>query len=76
MRVFFAGGGTGGHLYPALAVARQLVRIAPEVQPYFLGATRGIERDILPNAGFPYTLLDLHPLYRDRPWQNWRTTRG
>ncbi len=76
MRVFFAGGGTGGHLYPALAVARALVRLAPDVRPYFLGAARGIERDILPNAGFPYTLLDLHPLYRSRPWQNWRTARG
>ncbi|MFN8572840.1 MAG: UDP-N-acetylglucosamine--N-acetylmuramyl-(pentapeptide) pyrophosphoryl-undecaprenol N-acetylglucosamine transferase [Gemmatimonadaceae bacterium] len=76
MRILFAGGGTGGHLYPALAVARALVRLAPEVQPYFLGASRGIERDILPNAGFQYTLLDLYPLYRSRPWRNWRTMVG
>ena len=76
MRVFFAGGGTGGHLYPALAVARALVRMAPEVRPHFLGAARGIEREILPNAEFPYSLLDMHPLYRSRPWQNWRTARG
>ncbi|MBV6521483.1 MAG: UDP-N-acetylglucosamine--N-acetylmuramyl-(pentapeptide) pyrophosphoryl-undecaprenol N-acetylglucosamine transferase [Gemmatimonadaceae bacterium] len=76
MRVFFAGGGTGGHLYPALAVARALVRQAPSVRPHFLGSTRGIERHILPNAEFPYTLLDLHPLYRTTPWRNWRTVRG
>ncbi len=50
--------------------------MAPDVQPYFLGATRGIEREILPNAGFPYTLLDLHPLYRSRPWRNWQTVVG
>lgn len=76
MRVIFAGGGTGGHLYPALAVARALVRINTDVRPHFIGATRGIERDILPQAGFPFTLLDLHPLYRARPWKNTQTAIG
>ncbi|HEV2643963.1 MAG TPA: glycosyltransferase, partial [Candidatus Elarobacter sp.] len=37
---------------------------------------RGIERDVLPTTEFPFELLDLHPLYRSRPWQNWRTLRG
>jgi len=76
MRVFFAGGGTGGHLYPGLAIARALVKIAPQVAPFFIGAERGIERDILPSTEFPYTLLDLHPLYRRTPWNNWRTLFG
>ncbi|MEO6444714.1 MAG: UDP-N-acetylglucosamine--N-acetylmuramyl-(pentapeptide) pyrophosphoryl-undecaprenol N-acetylglucosamine transferase [Gemmatimonadaceae bacterium] len=73
MRVFFSGGGTGGHLYPALAIARALVRLEPRVQPHFIGARRGIEREILPTTEFPHTLLDLHPLYRSAPWRNWRT---
>lgn len=75
-RIFFAGGGTGGHLYPGLAIARAVVRLAPQVEPYFIGARRGIERDILPDTGFPHTLLDLHPLYRRTPWNNWRTVVG
>lgn len=74
--VLFAGGGTGGHLYPALAIARMLVRLEPRVRPYFVGAHRGIERDVLPQYGFSYELLDLHPLYRPRIWRNWRTVRG
>ena len=76
MRVLFAGGGTGGHLYPGLAIARALRALDPAVEPFFVGARRGIERDVLPGAGFPHELLDLHPLYRQRPWENWRTVRG
>jgi UDP-N-acetylglucosamine--N-acetylmuramyl-(pentapeptide) pyrophosphoryl-undecaprenol N-acetylglucosamine transferase len=74
--VLFTGGGTGGHLYPALAIARALVRERPDVRPFFVGAQRGIEREILPGSGFPFLLLDLHPLYRPRLWKNWRTLRG
>ena len=74
--VLFAGGGTGGHLYPGLAIARTLVRLDPSVQPFFIGAKRGLERTVLPTTEFPHLLLDLHPLYRAKPWDNWRTIRG
>jgi UDP-N-acetylglucosamine--N-acetylmuramyl-(pentapeptide) pyrophosphoryl-undecaprenol N-acetylglucosamine transferase len=74
--VLFAGGGTGGHLYPGIAIARTLVRLEPRVQPFFIGAQRGIERQVLPTTEFPHLLLDLHPLYRGKPWENWRTLRG
>ena len=76
MRVFFAGGGTGGHLYPGLAIARALRQADPRIEPFFIGARRGIEKDVLPQAGFAFELLDLHPLYRSRPWENWKTLRG
>jgi UDP-N-acetylglucosamine--N-acetylmuramyl-(pentapeptide) pyrophosphoryl-undecaprenol N-acetylglucosamine transferase len=76
MRVIFAGGGTGGHLYPGLAIARALKKADPRIEPFFIGARRGIERDVLPQVGFAFELLDLHPLYRSRPWENWRTARG
>ncbi|MBU6364913.1 MAG: glycosyltransferase [Gemmatimonadetes bacterium] len=74
--LWFAGGGTGGHLYPGLAIARAVVRLAPTVRPWFIGARRGIEREVLPGTEFPHALLDLHPLYRRTPWDNWRTLRG
>jgi UDP-N-acetylglucosamine--N-acetylmuramyl-(pentapeptide) pyrophosphoryl-undecaprenol N-acetylglucosamine transferase len=76
MRVIFAGGGTGGHLYPGLAIARALKKADPRIEPFFIGAKRGIERDVLPQVGYAFELLDLHPLYRSRPWENWKTIRG
>jgi UDP-N-acetylglucosamine--N-acetylmuramyl-(pentapeptide) pyrophosphoryl-undecaprenol N-acetylglucosamine transferase len=76
MNVLFAGGGTGGHLYPGLAIARAMVRRNPSVRPHFVGAKRGIERDVLPASEFPHTLVDAHPLYRSEVWKNWRTLRG
>jgi UDP-N-acetylglucosamine--N-acetylmuramyl-(pentapeptide) pyrophosphoryl-undecaprenol N-acetylglucosamine transferase len=76
MRLLFAGGGTGGHLYPGLAIARAVQRIRPEVKPFFIGAQRGIEPEVLPGSGFPFALLDLHPLYRRAVWNNWRTAVG
>ncbi|MEJ7759909.1 MAG: UDP-N-acetylglucosamine--N-acetylmuramyl-(pentapeptide) pyrophosphoryl-undecaprenol N-acetylglucosamine transferase [Gemmatimonadaceae bacterium] len=76
MRVMFAGGGTGGHLYPGLAIAKAMIKLDPAVIPFFVGARRGIERDVLPTTGFTHELLDLHPLYRARPWENWQTMRG
>jgi UDP-N-acetylglucosamine--N-acetylmuramyl-(pentapeptide) pyrophosphoryl-undecaprenol N-acetylglucosamine transferase len=76
MRIVFAGGGTGGHLYPGLAIARAVQRLRPDIQPFFVGARRGVEKDVLPGTGFPHLLLDLHPLYRSRVWNNWRTVAG
>lgn len=72
----FTGGGTGGHLYPALAIARTLAALRPDVEPFFVGAQRGIERTVLPGTGYPHLLLDLHPLYRSAPWKSWRTVAG
>lgn len=75
-RVWFAGGGTGGHLYPGLAIARALRQRRPDIEPFFIGAKRGIERDVLPTTEFAYVLLDLHPLYRAKVWNNWKTIHG
>jgi UDP-N-acetylglucosamine--N-acetylmuramyl-(pentapeptide) pyrophosphoryl-undecaprenol N-acetylglucosamine transferase len=75
-RIVFAGGGTGGHLYPGIAIARALVRARPSIAPFFVGAQRGVERDVLPKTEFPHLLLDLHPLYRPAVWKNWRTIAG
>ncbi len=55
MRLLVAGGGTGGHLFPGLAVARELKAAGHEV--FWLGARRGLEAERIPKEGFPLTLL-------------------
>ena len=51
-RVVIAGGGTGGHLYPGVAVAREIVRRLPDAVVTFVGTAHGIEARIVPREGF------------------------
>src|SRR5262245_60819393 len=51
-RVVIAGGGTGGHLYPGIAVARELLSRAPGAAISFAGTARGIEARVVPREGF------------------------
>ena len=53
--VVFACGGTGGHVYPALAVARALAGLRPEWKLRFLGREGGLEARVVPAGGFPFT---------------------
>jgi UDP-N-acetylglucosamine--N-acetylmuramyl-(pentapeptide) pyrophosphoryl-undecaprenol N-acetylglucosamine transferase len=72
IRVLFAGGGTGGHLYPALALGDAFKRLDPTAEVFFIGAKRGVEARVLPEKGVPHQLLPLEPIRRAKPWQNWR----
>ena len=62
MRLLIAGGGTGGHIYPALAVARSLARAAGRAELSWLGGHRGLEASIVPAAGIPLRRLALRSL--------------
>lgn len=61
-RVILAGGGTGGHLFPGLAVIDELRRRRPTVEVLFVGTERGIEARVLPNMGERLELLNVSPL--------------
>jgi UDP-N-acetylglucosamine--N-acetylmuramyl-(pentapeptide) pyrophosphoryl-undecaprenol N-acetylglucosamine transferase len=71
-RVLFAGGGTGGHLYPAIALASAVKEERPGTEVHFVGALRGVEARVLPNEKHPHTLLPFEPLRRSRVWENWK----
>jgi UDP-N-acetylglucosamine--N-acetylmuramyl-(pentapeptide) pyrophosphoryl-undecaprenol N-acetylglucosamine transferase len=70
--VLIAGGGTGGHLMPALAIAAALERAAPDLEPVLVGAVRGVEATLLPARDFRYVLLPSEPIYRRTWWKNAR----
>lgn len=57
VRVVIAGGGTGGHLYPGIAVAREIVAHEPDAVVTFAGTARGIESRVVPREGFALDLL-------------------
>jgi len=59
-----AGGGTGGHIYPALALAAAAKAILPDVQIWFIGATKGLEQKIIPQHGYPLLTISSRPFPR------------
>ncbi len=82
---FFAGGGTGGHIYPALAVAEQIVAQAPHAEVHFLCSTRPVDKRILDQTPFAYTPLPATGLFLQPRrflrfcttfWQSYRQARG
>lgn len=58
MRVLIAAGGTGGHIYPGIAVAKEVMRRYPDAEVRFVGTARGLETRLVPQAGFGLTLIE------------------
>src|SRR6266550_199800 len=58
MRVLIAAGGTGGHIYPGIAVAREIMRRDPSSVVRFVGTARGLETRLVPNAGFELSIIE------------------
>jgi UDP-N-acetylglucosamine--N-acetylmuramyl-(pentapeptide) pyrophosphoryl-undecaprenol N-acetylglucosamine transferase len=78
--IFLAGGGTGGHLYPGIAVAEALRAAWPTLKPIFLCTQREIDRTILAPTGFEFVEQPIVPLGKSiggllKFWTHWRQTR-
>jgi UDP-N-acetylglucosamine--N-acetylmuramyl-(pentapeptide) pyrophosphoryl-undecaprenol N-acetylglucosamine transferase len=70
MRVLLAGGGTGGHLFPGLAVAREFQRREPQSEILFVGTAQGIEFRVLPKENFKLETLTVRGI-KGRGWRGW-----
>ncbi len=57
MRAIVTGGGTGGHIYPAIAIADKIKEMEPGSEILYLGNVEGIEKDIVPKTGYPLELV-------------------
>ena len=58
MKVLFAAGGTGGHIFPAIAVAKEITKRHENAEILFVGTSRGLETRIVPENGFQLSLID------------------
>ncbi|MEY2478154.1 MAG: UDP-N-acetylglucosamine--N-acetylmuramyl-(pentapeptide) pyrophosphoryl-undecaprenol [Actinomycetota bacterium] len=61
MNAVIAAGGTGGHIFPGLALADALKRVAPDTRVTFVGTERGLEKRLIPEAGYPLRTVDMVP---------------
>ena len=67
MKVIMTGGGTGGHIYPAIAIADEIKSRHPDTEIIFVGTERGMEKDIVPKAGYPIKFITVSGLNRKNP---------
>lgn len=70
MKVLIAGGGTGGHVYPGIAVAEELMRMRRGAEVVFVGGRRGLESTAVPEAGFRVRFILTRGFPR-RAWWRW-----
>ena len=63
-RVLFTCGGTAGHVNPAIALAQLAQERDPEVEVLFVGADRGLEKDLVPKAGYPFRTVHISSFHR------------
>ncbi len=59
MKIIISGGGTGGHIYPALTIADNIKKIAPDAEIIFVGTKEGLEKDIIPRYGYKLRYIEV-----------------
>lgn len=70
MKILISGGGTGGHVYPAIAIAEELRQIDKDCEILFVGAKGRMEMEKVPKAGYPIVGLPISGIQRRLTWKN------
>ena len=70
MRYLISGGGTGGHIFPAISIANALKELDPEADILFVGALGRMEMERVPQAGYKIVGLPVRGFNRAQPWKN------
>lgn len=73
MRLLVSGGGTGGHIYPALALIERLKQVEPDTEVLYVGTTRGLENKIVPDAGIKLETMQMQGFKRSLSLDNFKT---
>lgn len=72
MKVIMTGGGTGGHIYPAIAIADEIKEKHPDAEILFIGTERGLEKTLVPQSGYPIRFITVTGFNRKKLLKNFR----
>ena len=75
MRVIISAGGTGGHIYPALAIVNKIKEKEPDSEFLYIGTHNRMEKDIVPKYDIPYIGLEMYGFNRKHIFKNFKTIR-
>lgn len=75
MRILVTGGGTGGHIYPALAFIRYVEKLQPDAKFLYVGTHRGLENKIVPESGIPFKTIKIQGFKRSLSFDNVKTVQ-
>ena len=73
MKVIMTGGGTGGHIYPAISIADKIKRKHPDAEILFVGTEKGMEKDLVPKNGYNIRFITVSGFHRKQLWKNIKT---
>lgn len=75
MRVIVSAGGTGGHIYPALAIVNKIKEYEPNSEFLYIGTHNRMEKDIVPMAGIPFKSIEIYGFNRKNLLKNFKTIK-
>ena len=73
MRILVTGGGTGGHIYPALSLIKEIKKENPKAEFLYVGTQNGLESQIVPAANIPFETIDIKGIKRSISIENIKT---
>ncbi|MBR3897990.1 MAG: undecaprenyldiphospho-muramoylpentapeptide beta-N-acetylglucosaminyltransferase [Bacilli bacterium] len=75
MRVIISAGGTGGHIYPALAIINKIKEKEPDSEFLYIGTHNRMEKDIIPNKGIPFKSIEIYGFNKKHLLKNFKTVK-
>ena len=70
MRIIVSGGGTGGHIYPAITLINNIKKLVPDAEFLYVGTKKGLEADIIPREKIPFATLEISGFERHLTMKN------
>ena len=75
LKVIVTAGGTGGHIYPALAIINKIKEMEPNSEFLYIGTHNRMEKDIIPNYDIPFETIEIYGFNRKNIFKNFKTVR-